>query len=292
MCSCLNSRCRHRVCRVWLETLLGSVSRPAWRAVTPSASADRDVEPRRPLVRRSRRAPALTGRRHPAPHRGQRPPRLARLLDPPHVSTNGTAVVPGPPWPRAHRSLPAPIPTQPPPSRPQPVDLASSILPWRSCGTEPWGEGRHVDKTTRTLEALLARTPLPASDLGRRLEPRSEGREYAGSIGGRNALLYALTTLNLTATTTELPHRIEGLLSIDHIARSVRHRRVPSVGSMHRVCPTTTPMSSPHLTNQEAGHEFTKPGHNLWCEDEYAQERSSDKQAQPTRTLLPLRAAA
>ena len=44
------------------------------------------------------------------------------------------------------------------------------------------------------------------------------GKEYAGSRGGRRAILAALDRLGLEVPTTELPHRIEGLLSIDHIA--------------------------------------------------------------------------
>lgn len=44
------------------------------------------------------------------------------------------------------------------------------------------------------------------------------GREYAGSAAGRAHPRTALGKLGLSARTQELPHRIEGLLSIDHIA--------------------------------------------------------------------------
>ncbi|KRF01534.1 hypothetical protein ASG88_08740 [Nocardioides sp. Soil777] len=44
------------------------------------------------------------------------------------------------------------------------------------------------------------------------------GREYAGSQGGRRAVLAALDTLGLEAPTATLPHAIEDLLSIDHVA--------------------------------------------------------------------------
>ena len=40
----------------------------------------------------------------------------------------------------------------------------------------------------------------------------------AGGIGGRAVLLEAIETLGLTVPTAALPHRIDGLLSIDHIA--------------------------------------------------------------------------
>ena len=37
-------------------------------------------------------------------------------------------------------------------------------------------------------------------------------------MGGRRAVLTALESLGLEATTTELPHRIDGLFTIDHLA--------------------------------------------------------------------------
>ena len=97
--------------------------------------------------------------------------------------------------------------------------FASSILPWKGCGNvDPWGEGRHVDKTTRTLDVLLDRLPRERLIWGGDWNHALKGREYAGSIGGRNALLEALTALNLIVPTADLPHRIDGLSSIDHIA--------------------------------------------------------------------------
>lgn len=48
-----------------------------------------------------------------------------------------------------------------------------------------------------------------------------EGREYAGSKGGRGVVLDAVARLRLHVPTADLPHRLEGLLSIDHIATPV-----------------------------------------------------------------------
>lgn len=45
-----------------------------------------------------------------------------------------------------------------------------------------------------------------------------DGREYAGSHAGRAHILQAVRELKLQVPTTRLPLRIEGLLSIDHIA--------------------------------------------------------------------------
>lgn len=97
----------------------------------------------------------------------------------------------------------------------------SSVLPWRSCGTRlPWGEGSHADKTARTVERL--RTDLPSTDLiwGGDWNHALEGREYAGSQGGRRHVAELVTDLDLQVPTSQLPHRIDGLLSIDHIAVS------------------------------------------------------------------------
>lgn len=44
------------------------------------------------------------------------------------------------------------------------------------------------------------------------------GREHTGSIGGRQSILRAVEKLGLVLPTAELPHRIDGLLSIDHVA--------------------------------------------------------------------------
>jgi hypothetical protein len=73
------------------------------------------------------------------------------------------------------------------------------------------------------------------------------GREHAGSIAGRASIASALTELGLVVPTTDLAHRIDGLLSIDHIAvpegSDAVARRVSS-RSAGSGCPTTTRTSS------------------------------------------------
>jgi hypothetical protein len=99
------------------------------------------------------------------------------------------------------------------------LTLCSSILPWRGCGGRaPWLAGRHVDKTEHALDALLARLPTGGLVWGGDWNHALSGREYAGSQGGRTALLRAVETLALEVPTADLPHQLEGLLSIDHIA--------------------------------------------------------------------------
>lgn len=96
----------------------------------------------------------------------------------------------------------------------------SSVLPWKGCGSDwPWDGERHVDKTeiaaSELVESLRGFSPLVwGGDWNHALT----GKEYAGTIGGRQAVLLALASLKLEVTTADLPHRIEGLLSIDHIA--------------------------------------------------------------------------
>jgi hypothetical protein len=96
---------------------------------------------------------------------------------------------------------------------------SSSILPWTGApSSPPWQGPRHVDKAEHAVKELLAN--LPAEDLvwGGDWNHALEGREYAGSKGGRRHLLRALEELHLTVPTARLPHRIDGLLTIDHIA--------------------------------------------------------------------------
>jgi hypothetical protein len=84
------------------------------------------------------------------------------------------------------------------------LTVCSSVLPWRSCGGgPPWTTGSHGDKTGRALEVL--RSAL-------------QGPEYAGSQAGRRHLVETLTALDLAVPTADLPHPVEGLWSIDHIA--------------------------------------------------------------------------
>lgn len=96
----------------------------------------------------------------------------------------------------------------------------SSILPWRSCGSgPPWVGDRHVDKTENAVGELVENlhdgSPLVwGGDWNHALT----GTEYAGSMGGRRAVLAALESLGLEARTADLPHAIEGLHTIDHLA--------------------------------------------------------------------------
>lgn len=94
--------------------------------------------------------------------------------------------------------------------------VCSSILPWRSCGArEPWVGTTTAERTVQAVDAIIRAAPTVwGGDWNHALE----GREHAGSKAGREHLLKALAELGLHAATTDAPHQIEGLLSIDHIA--------------------------------------------------------------------------
>jgi hypothetical protein len=95
----------------------------------------------------------------------------------------------------------------------------SSVLPWRSATKEPWVGDRHADRTDHAVATLTE--PLKITDRlvwGGDWNHALTGREYAGSQGGRRAIEQALDRLRLDVPTAELPHRIDGLRSIDHVA--------------------------------------------------------------------------
>jgi endonuclease/exonuclease/phosphatase family metal-dependent hydrolase len=96
----------------------------------------------------------------------------------------------------------------------------SSVLPWRSCGSQlPWVGENHAARTENAVRELMSnldeKRPLVwGGDWNHALT----GKEYAGSQGGRRAVLGALASFGVAAPTAVLPHAIDGLLSIDHVA--------------------------------------------------------------------------
>jgi hypothetical protein len=101
------------------------------------------------------------------------------------------------------------------------LTVCSSILPWRSCGTRfPWVGERHTDKTQAALKELDRTMPRSALVWGGDWNHALSGREYTGSMGGRTHLLELLEGRGMRVPTAALPHHIETLLSIDHIAHT------------------------------------------------------------------------
>lgn len=99
------------------------------------------------------------------------------------------------------------------------MTFCSSILPWRACGSnDPWIPGPHSAKTEHALQSLLGELQTSGLVWGGDWNHALRETEYAGSKAGRRHLLDALSKLNLQTPTTDLPHQIDGLLSIDHVA--------------------------------------------------------------------------
>ena len=108
--------------------------------------------------------------------------------------------------------------------------FVSSVLPWRACGTQPpWVGDSHAAKTANAVAELVSHVSGADSLVwGGDWNHALSGREHAGSKGGRVAILDVLGKLGLWVPTADLPHAIDGLLTIDHIAVP---RGVPATAS-------------------------------------------------------------
>ncbi len=99
------------------------------------------------------------------------------------------------------------------------ITYCASILPWRSCGGAPtWLGHNHAEKTEIAVAQLVRALPTRALVWGGDWNHALSGTEFAGSEGGREHVLNAVTKLALQVPTRDLPHRLDGCLSIDHIA--------------------------------------------------------------------------
>ncbi|MCZ2839932.1 endonuclease/exonuclease/phosphatase family protein [Modestobacter sp. VKM Ac-2985] len=108
------------------------------------------------------------------------------------------------------------------------VTYCATILPWKGAGGEPTWPGAepprnvHSGRMRYALEELLAGLPRTGLVWGGDWNQALYGPEWAGSKGGRAHVVAAVERLGLYVPTAGLPHRLEGHLSIDHIA--VPHR--------------------------------------------------------------------
>jgi hypothetical protein len=96
----------------------------------------------------------------------------------------------------------------------------SSVLPWRSAGRpEFWGVGNHAAQMAATLDELersfCEQRPFV---WGGDWNQSPVGKEYAGSVAGRRDLQSRLDRQRLATPTAKLPHQLDGVESIDHIA--------------------------------------------------------------------------
>jgi endonuclease/exonuclease/phosphatase family metal-dependent hydrolase len=123
--------------------------------------------------------------------------------------------------------------------------FCSSILPWKTCGTVPWGEGRHAEKTRVAVDTLLLALPPTGLVWGGDWNHALRGREYAGSKAGRGEITAAVTTLGLRAPTVDLSHALPDLLTIDHIA-------VPSGARVTSVAQVDAAVAGRRLSDHDA----------------------------------------
>ena len=114
------------------------------------------------------------------------------------------------------------------------VTYVSSVLPWAGSGGAPPWDG--PDHAARTANALAALAPFlreqPELVWGGDWNHSLVDREHAGSNAGRARLLALLEELGLAVPTRELPHRLAGVYSIDHIAirrTGAEARHVPAI---------------------------------------------------------------
>jgi hypothetical protein len=103
----------------------------------------------------------------------------------------------------------------------------SSILPWRSCGGEPtWPGSNFADKTAVALARHLLTLRTDRLVWGGDWNQGLTGPEKVGSRDGRAHVREALDKLGLQVPTAALPHRKDGLASIDHVAVATERRVV------------------------------------------------------------------
>ncbi|MCF6380010.1 endonuclease/exonuclease/phosphatase family protein [Nocardioides KLBMP 9356] len=96
------------------------------------------------------------------------------------------------------------------------LQVCSSVLPWRGCGgAAPWEGTNTAARTAHATAAVaVARPDIWGGDWNHSLS----GQEWAGSKAGRALILATVADLGLQVPTESLPHRLDGVLSIDHIA--------------------------------------------------------------------------
>jgi hypothetical protein len=96
------------------------------------------------------------------------------------------------------------------------VRFLSSVLPWRSCGPS-WPGSTLAEKQAATLGDL--RPHIDGSTVwGGDWNQAFEGRDYVGTLAGRDAITKALEANHLSLPTKPLRSATSGHRSIDHIA--------------------------------------------------------------------------
>ena len=99
------------------------------------------------------------------------------------------------------------------------LTVCSSVLPWRSSGGEyPWSGASNAERTANALGELVPALPVGRTVWGGDWNHALTGKEHAGSMAGRDAIVSVLGQLAADAITVDCSHRIPDLFTIDHIA--------------------------------------------------------------------------
>lgn len=107
--------------------------------------------------------------------------------------------------------------------------FCSSVLPWRGCDAETWGDGDLAAKMQMTLDKL--RASFAGVDVwGGDWNAALGDQDWTSSRGARAALRDVLDDLRLQVPTAALPSQRPGVLSIDHVAL---RERVPVTACQH-----------------------------------------------------------
>lgn len=98
------------------------------------------------------------------------------------------------------------------------LSIWSSVLPWPTCGApSPWLGARHDDRVRHAVDGL--RSNVPTGDLiwGGDWNHSLSGR-VVGSRVGRIVVLELVEQLQLQVPTADLPHQLDGVRTVDHVA--------------------------------------------------------------------------
>lgn len=96
--------------------------------------------------------------------------------------------------------------------------VCSSVLPWRGATGVPWDGADTTERTSAAMRSLADGWPDGPIIWGGDWNHALSGTEYAGSNGGRKRIQDVLQQRQLQVPTESLGHRLEGCLSIDHVA--------------------------------------------------------------------------
>ena len=119
------------------------------------------------------------------------------------------------------------------------LTYCSSILPWAGCGRQPsapWSGASLEARARAAIEAITGVLPTSRTVWGGDWNQNLVGGwQSVGSTGMRRVIESGVDLLGLRVVTGELPHRLSGSYTIDHIAVPTqwavpKAERIPAFG--------------------------------------------------------------